>query len=133
LPPVESVAKRLETQKRFTEERAKLSAKALEESMRFAGVIDQSNNILPVRAGEVGAGVGEAVVNAREGGAGAEIAGKNHGDKDHQVHHDQLPTRDTLGVEIPVGDDRHVSIQYPRDLTPAEAKKVGNVLAAVVG
>jgi hypothetical protein len=36
-------------------------------------------------------------------------------------------------MEIPVGEDRKVAIQYPRDLTSAEAKKVGNVLAAVVG
>ena len=40
-------------------------------------------------------------------------------------------TTPTLSVEIPVGD-RKVAIRYPRDLTPDEAKKVGNVLGAIV-
>ena len=40
---------------------------------------------------------------------------------------------DTLSVEIPVGEDRKVTIRYPRDLSTDEAKKVGNVLSAIVG
>jgi len=35
-------------------------------------------------------------------------------------------------MEIPVGEDRKVVVRYPRDLTADEAKKVGNVLNAIV-
>jgi len=120
LPSTEGVASRLETQKKFNAEAAKRAAKVLEESLRYAGVLDSSNNILPIR--ETGAeppGNGDGADHEREG------------EEDVNEKVDAGGTS-TLRVEIPVGDDRKVVIHYPRDLSGDEAKKVGNVLAAIV-
>jgi hypothetical protein len=118
LPTQEVVASRLENQKKFNPDRAKHTAKVLEESLRFAGVLDGSNNILPVRDDDGG-----------EGGSGQRgaRAGEEHDDLDGDVNKTSM-----LSVEIPVGADRKVAIRYPRDLTGDEAQKVGNVLRAIV-
>jgi hypothetical protein len=125
LPSQEAVAGRLETQKRFNAERAKAAASILEKSLRYAGVLDGSNNILPVRDGASG--------GSPTPDSGAE---RNLGDNGNggvpPVDEGPLPP-DTLSMEIPVGEDRKVVIRYPRDLSSAEAQKVGNVLNAVVG
>jgi hypothetical protein len=123
LPSLEAVAHRLETQKKFNADRAKQAASVLDRSLHYAGVIDGSNNILPVRAGTSGGDVPATPEHeserANNGGA---------------VTPDEAPpTLDTLSMEIPVGDDRKVVIRYPRDLSSAEATKVGKVLTAVVG
>jgi len=125
LPSVSAVAHRLETQKRFNADRAKKAADVLEKSMRFAGVLDNSNNILPVRD---------------TGGRGAPEDDEQDDTPDDDRRSDQRDDRhdetldtDALSVEIPVGDDRKVTIRYPRDLSTDEAKKVGNVLIAIVG
>jgi hypothetical protein len=117
------VAGRLETQKKFNAERAKQVATILEKSLRFAGVLDGSNNILPVRDGATG-GASQTPKSGAE-----DDPGNNGGGT---IDEGPLPP-DTLSMEIPVGDDRKVLIRYPRDLSSAEAKKVGNVLNAVVG
>ena len=94
--------------------------------MRFAGVLDNSNNILPVRD---------------TGGGGT---GRDEDEQDHTLdddrrngrrddHHDDALNPDTLSVEIPVGEDRKVAVRYQRDLSTDEATKVGNVLSAIVG
>jgi hypothetical protein len=49
LPSLDGVATRLENQKRFNAERAKLVATVLEKSLHYAGLLDGSNNILPIR------------------------------------------------------------------------------------
>lgn len=117
LPPVDKVAGRLETQKKFNPAPAKTAANVLEKSLKYAGILDGSNNIVPVRS------------TAANGGDAGGSSTTENGQED--ADHEQLPT-DVLSMEIPVGDDRKVVIRYPRDLTNAEAKKVGNVLAAVV-
>jgi hypothetical protein len=119
LPSKPAVTKRLETQMRFNAKRAARVAEVLEESLRFAGVLDGSNNILPVRA------------NGRPRGEEASAEEKTDG----QTPEDALTSddTDTLSVEIPVGEDRKVLIRYPRDLNGDEAKKVGAVLNAIVG
>ena len=121
LPSQDAIASRLETQKRFNRDVAKKAASVLEKSLRYAGVLDNSGNILPVRAisgtSGVGGGGGEREPEASTKGRGAVV---------------EPPSLDTLSLEIPVGEDRKVLIKYPRDLTPAEATKVGNVLNAVV-
>lgn len=126
LPSLSAVAHRLETQKRFNAERATKAANVLEKSMRFAGVLDHSNNILPVR--DIGGG-GAAVDEHQPGQAldDDRLNGRRHN------HRDKSLDPDTLSVEIPVGEDRQVAIRYPRDLSPDQAKKVGNVLSAIVG
>jgi hypothetical protein len=122
LPSVEAVATRLENEKKFNAARAKLAANILEKSLRYAGVLDGSNNILPIRDGTPGSGRGNAEQTQDPPGAG-------NGGEDH---HEENASPDTLSVEIPVGEDRKVLVRYPRDLSPDEAKKVGNVLNAVV-
>jgi hypothetical protein len=119
LPAQEIVASRLENQKKFNPDRAKQAAKVLEDSLRYAGVLDSSNNILPVRD---------------DPNAGNSDTSNNGDNTDDEQHDEELadPTTPTLSVEIPVGTDRKVAIRYPRDLTPEEAKKVGNVLGAIV-
>jgi hypothetical protein len=119
LPPREAVATRLEQQKKFNPDRAKEVASVLEESLRFAGVLDPSNNILPVR-------------DDRGGGLEDE-----HRDHERDDEHDDLGGDGAAGVhlrtEIPVGAGRRVVVSYPPDLTGEEATKVGKVLAALVG
>jgi hypothetical protein len=119
LPSTGAVAERLETKKAFNAAPAKTAATVLEKSLRYAGVLDNSNNILPVRAGA-------------ENGAGSTGGSPPVGEGDQGREEEQLH-RDILSMEIPVGDDRKVLIRYPRDISSDEAKKVGNVLAAVVG
>ena len=126
LPSLSAVGHRLETQKRFNAERAKKAANVLEKSMRFAGVLDNSNNILPVRD----TGGGGAVADDHEHNHAPD---DDRGNGQHHDHRDETLGPDTLNVEIPVGEDRKVAIQYPRDLSADEAKKVGNVLSAIVG
>jgi hypothetical protein len=120
LPVQDVVASRLENQKKFNPERAKQAAKVLEESLRYAGVLDASNNILPVREDP----------SADTGDEPGEQLGDENGPREERQ--EDTTGTPTLSVEIPVGTDRKVAIRYPRDLTPAEAKKVGNVLAAIV-
>jgi hypothetical protein len=74
------------------------------------------------------------------GGDGAAVDEHEHdhaldGDRRNgwgENHRDETVGHDMLSVEIPVGEDRKVAIRYPRDLSPDEAKKVGNVLSAIV-
>lgn len=126
LPSLSAVAHRLETQKRFNAERAKKAANVLEKSMRFASVLDNSNNILPVRDTAGGGGAGDE----HDHDHALDDDGRNGRRDDHR---DETLGTDTLSVEIPVGEDRKVAIRYPRDLSTDEAKKVGNVLSAIVG
>jgi hypothetical protein len=126
LPSVSAVAHRLETQKRFNAERAKKAADVLEKSMLFAGVLDNSNNILPVRdTGSRG--------TAAEDDEQDDTPDDDRRNGRRDDHRDETLDTDTLSVEIPVGEDRKVTIRYPRDLSTDEATKVGNVLSAIVG
>jgi hypothetical protein len=119
LPPREAVATRLEQQKKFNPDRAKEIAAVLEESLRFAGVLDASNNILPIRDdGDAG---------------GGDIARDDDPDDDGRrddVEHGKHGAH--LRTDVPVGDGRRVIVSYPNDLTEQEAQKVGNVLKAIV-
>jgi hypothetical protein len=69
LPSVDAIAGRLETQKKFNANRAKAVASVLERSLRYAGVLDNSNNILPVRDGAPD-GEGRAWLRSDQGLAG---------------------------------------------------------------
>jgi hypothetical protein len=123
LPSVEGVAQRLETQKKFNSERAKLAAAVLEESMRHAALIDANNNVLPVRDTP-----GSTPPNDNEN----KNQNNGGGDQNEPPVLPDPPSVDHLHVEIPVGEDRKVVIYYPRDLVADEAQKVGNVLKAIV-
>jgi hypothetical protein len=117
LPSIDAVAGRLESQKRFNADRAKTAAAVLEKSLRYAGVLDGSNNILPIR--------GTANANVEE----ADEVDESTGSQDNGV---PLGLPGNLGIEIPLGAGRKVAIRYPHDLTSEEAAKVGKVLNAVV-
>ena len=124
LPPRDAVAVRLEQQKKFNPDRAKEIAIVLEESLRFAGILDASNNLLPIRE-DANGGVGDA----------------HNDDAEHEVDGasvdgdatDATKTTTPLRTEIPLGDGRRVVVSYPTDLNSQEAAKVGNVLKAIVG
>jgi hypothetical protein len=120
LPAQDVVASRLENQMKFNPDRAKQAAKVLEESLRYAGVLDASNNILPVRD----EGLADSENDRRD-----ELPDQ---DSFGEERENDAPSTPSLSVEIPVGADRKVAIRYPRDLTHDEAKKVGNVLGAIV-
>ena len=123
LPSVSSIAHRLETQKKFNPVPAKSAASVLEKSLRFAAVLDSSNNILPVRdAGDPGADEHDHELDNR----------RSRNDR-HEDHREDTLGRDTLSVEIPVAEERTVVIRYPHDLSAEEATKIGKVLAAIVG
>jgi hypothetical protein len=88
----------------------------LEKSLHYAGLLDGSNNILPIRDTP---------------GADGDQPDRQEPDADRGPTDEKLPPN-TLGVESPVGDGRKVIIRYPQDLSAEEAKKVGAVLAAIV-
>jgi hypothetical protein len=117
LPSKETIASRLENEKKFNPDRARQAAQVLEESLRYAGVLDGNNNILPIR---------ESPQNAPSS------------DEPDETHDFEEPSRErgaNLRTEIPVGSaegGRKVVVHYPPDLTGDEATKVGNVLKAIV-
>ena len=113
----------METQKKFNPGPAKSAASVLEKSLRFAGVLDSSNNILPVR---------DASDSAADGHDHEQDDRRSRNDL-HDDHREDTLGPDTLSVEIPVAEERTVVIRYPHDLSAKEATKVGNVLAAIVG
>jgi hypothetical protein len=117
LPSTEAVAGRLETQKRFNAERAKAAANVLEKSLRYAGVLDGSNNILPIR-------------DTPGGEKNVQQDPKDDGEPD--LKQDEGTGIPVLTIEVPLADGRKATVRYPQDLAAEEAKKVGNVLNAIV-
>jgi hypothetical protein len=104
LPPTAALITRLEGQKKFNQDRAKVIADVLEESLKFAGALDSNNNIVPPR-----------------GGAGLK--------KSKQTL--PPPGLDSLKIEVALQQDRKVVVYYPKDLNGTEAEKIGNVLKAI--
>lgn len=118
LPPIASVAQRLETQKKFNAERAKKVASILEKSLQFAGVLDSNNNILPVRDSDV---------------PGASSGAEKEEKSDIEVPITASGAKAGLRrTEVPLGDGRVAVVQYPHDLVKIEADKIGRVLGALV-
>lgn len=116
LPATSTVAERLERQKHFNADRAKKAANVLESSLTFAGVLDSSGNILPVREGppKPDEDSGRALPPGADVGQGVETGG----------------TPEALRLQIPLGAGRMASVTIPPDLTENEAKKIGRVLEA---
>ena len=119
LPSRDAITSRLETQKKFNAEAAARAAGVLEESLRYAGVLDGNNNILPVRDDQPADSDGQK-----------DEAGKTK-DETPDLGGGGGSSTAALRVEVPVGD-RKVVVHYPHDLTADEAKKVGAVLGAIV-
>jgi hypothetical protein len=116
LPSIDRIAQRLETEKQFNADRANKTATVLTESLRYAGVLDNANNILPIRG------------TSTDNGGGADPDPEDMDDND--IGGGGSPV--ALKVDVPIGEGRKVVVRYPEDLTEAEAKKVGTVLAAIV-
>ena len=112
LPSQAGVAQRLETQKKFNAEKAKHTAAVLENSLRFAGVLDSNNNIIPIRETPV-----EDATSTTDSTTPVE---------DERRPHD-------LKIEVALGGSRKATVLYPPDITKEEAQKIGKVLEAVVG
>lgn len=121
LPTVSMIAQRLETQKQFNPERAKLAATVFEQSLRYAGVLDANNNIMPVRD----APMREAARDVPETGHGG-----NH------VQPPGKPTEDMeenhLRLEVPLTNSRKVTIWYPEDVNADEVVKIQKMLAGFI-
>jgi len=123
LPPQASVAQRLETQKKFNADRAKEVASVLERSLQFAGVLDSSNNILPVRDDS----------SAGDTSKSQELHKEEPTVVTPPVTPGAVPMANARRTEVPLTDGRIAIVQYPHDLSTAEAEKIGRVLAALVG
>ena len=124
LPDSTVIAQRLEKQKKFNSDKAKKTASVLEKSMKFANVLDASNNIVPVRDDTPG-GPADATRNKN-------VDQSTQGQSSQQE--DPIPqpkTTDLRRTEIPLTDDRVVVVFYPQNLDSQEAAKVGKVLSAL--
>lgn len=118
LPSEDVVAQRLEKQRGFNADRAKAVAAVLQESLEFAGVLDASNNLLPIR----------------DQGIRDESEDKPLGDPSSRDEETPSPSATGLRkTEVPLPDGRVAVVHYPHDLTANEATKIGNVLVALVG
>lgn len=123
LPDMDVISQRLEKQKGFNADRAKEVASILEKSMRFAGVLDANNNILPVRDDQNNE---RAEGEQPAGGQGSENP------QGQDTDNFRVPADGLRRTEVPLGEGRVAIVLYPEDLTVAEAGKVGNVLQALV-
>lgn len=120
LPTREAIAHRLETQRQFTTERAKQAAGVLEESMKFAGVLDSNNNILPIR----------------DQGRQAEGDQDKNRIPEQKVQQDEVKSNQSpnmLKLDIALDGGRRITVYYPPDMTRAEADKTTRVLKAISG
>jgi hypothetical protein len=115
LPDQETVAKRLETQKRFNADRAKEAASVLEKSLQFAGVLDTNNNLVPTR----------------DDGT-SKLYSEDKGEEEVSDEDNGPPSVSTRKSEIPLANGRTAVVSYPHDLTKDEATKIGRVLSALV-
>jgi hypothetical protein len=124
LPPPASVAVRLEQQLKFHGQRAKELSLILDDSLKFAGIVDSSGNIILPRDDEAATPRGDGESEGNDPGAGG-----NKDDEDRQE-----PNKSGfLKTEVPLKDGRKAIVHFPVDLAADEAKKIGNVLAALVG
>jgi hypothetical protein len=129
LPPKDAVAQRLETQKQFNSSRAKEVAAVLEDSLKYAGLLDQNNNILPIREG--GGGTpdprrDQGHDTSQDAPGGPPSGTPPPGEPAKQVE-------GSLRTEIPLKEGRKVVVYYPPDFSAEQAEKVGTVLKAIAG
>lgn len=113
LPPRDAIAGRLVSQKSFNEKPAEQAARALEESLRWAGVLDGNNNILPIRD------------------EGTTPPGSRNEQDDDTVPDSKQPLAENLSTDVALSDGRTLRISYPRGLTKEDAQKASRVLDAL--
>ena len=118
LPSTQIIAKRLELSKKFPPAKATEIASVFEECVRFSGVVDSSGNILPIR---------EVAQERKDEGA------KDAQGTDAIPANIQTEKKNLLKLDIPIGNQRVITVLYPHDMTADEATKAGKVLSAVAG
>jgi len=121
LPEETALANNLRSTYQFNPAKAKATAKAISESLDWAGVLDQKRNIIEPRPAKNLTGSG-----------GTDKLGEVAPNDLDEVE-DRAPKGKLLTLDIPLADGRTVHVRYPFDLTAEEAKKIGNVLAAICG
>ncbi len=119
LPEELALSNNLRSTYQFNPRKAKIAAKALSESLEWAGVLDGKRNIIEPRLKKAGSASG-----------GAAPVGEVSNDEAVDVGEDTHPGR-LLTLDVPLADGRTAHVRYPFDLTPDEAKKIGAVLAAI--
>lgn len=120
LPDESALANNLRATHQFNPDKAKLTAKALSDSLAWVGVLDAKRNIIEHR-------VDKSQANGSI---------KDNVDSDVEDDHGEdevLPKGKQLSLDVPLADGRTAHVRYPFDLTPDEATKIGNVLAAICG
>lgn len=120
LPAPEQLIKRLELKIKMSPTRASTTARVLRDSLKFAGVLDARDNIIMPRV----------LSNAPlEEGAG------DFPEPSESGISPAMPSNQTsvtmLEIQVPLGDDRVVKINYPRDLSLDDAAKIGTIIKAV--
>jgi hypothetical protein len=114
LPPQHIIAQRLELNKKMSPNWAKNVARAFEESLKYAGFLDNNNNILPFKE---------------------ELTPETKNTNNNEILEDTTNqievSKNILILGIPLKDNRVVKIYYPNDMTMDEAKKIANILNAL--
>jgi hypothetical protein len=121
LPEEAALASNLRSTYQFNPDKAKATAKALSESLAWVGVLDAKRNIIEPRPGK---GVSRS---SSAGVTGPEVI------DDVDDGEEYAAKGKLLTLDMPLADGRTAHVRYPFDLTPEEAKKIGNVLAAICG
>jgi hypothetical protein len=123
LPSEHIIAQRLELNKEMSPRVAKVVAKIFENSIRFTGLLDTNNNILPIRDSQT------SVTDNNQSGSSDSMAERR---TDEEIKQEGSSTSN-LNLQIPLSNDRLVKIVYPFDLTDEEAQKIAKVLSAIAG
>jgi hypothetical protein len=121
LPEEAALANNLRSTYQFNPEKAKTTAKALSESLDWEGGLDPKRNIIEPRPSKGSSTSSNAGVTDPE-----IIDDVDDGD-------DYVAKGKLLTLDVPLAEGRTAYVRYPFDLTPEEAKKIGNVLAAICG
>ena len=136
LPPEDALIARFE-EKGFTQRSARQTARALTESLRFAGVLDDDNNIISDLKDVVPA---IETMEAPEAEETAEVTPIEDVDfEDASVAADAgEPAASEEAflarprIDVPLGKGRSASVLYPAGLTRSEVEKIYGVLDALI-
>jgi hypothetical protein len=121
IPATETLAQRLEIQKKFTDAKAKTIASILIDSLNFAGVLDSNNNFLEPKKTDPSIEKPPTTVSG-VGGNDTPCSSESN-----------TNTINSLQIEIALANNRMSRVIYPRDISKEDAIKIGNVLSAIAG
>ena len=120
LPPISTVAQRLERDRGFNTEKALTTAEILEDAMQFGSLIDSKNNVLPIR---------EDIDEPRNRNKEGET---NPVDTSGDLRSDEgkPPSTGLMKLEIPLADGV-VVISYPKLLSSTESERVKAAISVI--